>query len=134
MSKKLGAIAIPNREVEPGLPRWVPMIANDGSTKGARTTISVVSRHGRSPFAFYQGDLVKGNPTQWSLHHRMRARPKGYRGVACAMLETGQSQTVALLPHCVRLYPDTEIQARVAQYFFSDVQGPVAPKRTDVVA
>ena len=48
---------------EPEFPRWLPPVANDGSTKGVRTIIPVVYRRVRSSSVPYQADLPIENPT-----------------------------------------------------------------------
>ncbi len=60
----------------PRIPRWLPPVADDGSTKGVRTIIPVVNRPGRSGSALYRADLVTGPRAQWSFH-ALRAHPQG---------------------------------------------------------
>ena len=45
------------------IPQMTPPVADDGSTKGVRTTFPGVNRHGRSDSAPYQADLAIENPT-----------------------------------------------------------------------
>ncbi len=41
----------------------LPPVADDGSTKSVRITLSVVNRRGRAGSAPYQADLANENPT-----------------------------------------------------------------------
>ncbi len=50
---------VPSTEI----PQMAPPVADDGSTKGVRTTISVVNRRDRSGSAPYQADLAIENQT-----------------------------------------------------------------------
>ena len=51
-------------DYKPGLPRWLPPVADDGSTKGVGTTLPVVNRRASSGSAPYQAHLAieKLNP------------------------------------------------------------------------
>ncbi len=59
---------------QPGFPRWLHPVADDGSAKGVRTTIPVVNRRCRSGSALYRDELAMGNAAQWSFH-ALRAYP-----------------------------------------------------------
>jgi len=63
LEKKGKDIDLVFSDVNPGFPRWLPPVADDGSTKGVRTTLPVVNRRGRSGSAPYQADLAIENPT-----------------------------------------------------------------------
>ncbi len=41
---------------EPGFPRWLPPVADDGSTKG----VPALNRYGRSRSALYRADMAMG--------------------------------------------------------------------------
>ncbi len=45
------------------IPQMAAPVADDGSTKGVRTTIPLVNRRGRSGSAPYQADLAIEDPT-----------------------------------------------------------------------
>ncbi len=45
------------------IPRMAPPVADDGSTKGVRTTLPVVNRRARSGSAACQADRAIENPT-----------------------------------------------------------------------
>jgi hypothetical protein len=58
-----GTRELDDRRFYLGFPRWLPAVADDGSTKGVATTIAIVNRRGRSRSAPYQADLAIENPT-----------------------------------------------------------------------
>ncbi len=47
---------------KPRFPRWLLPVADDGSTKGVRTTLPVVNQRGRSGSAPFQVDLAIKSP------------------------------------------------------------------------
>ena len=70
---KADGCRIPQIGYELGFPKWLPPVADDGSTKGTSTN-PALNRYGRSRSALYRADMAMGNPAQWSFN-APRAHP-----------------------------------------------------------
>ena len=69
-----------------GIPKWLPPVAGDGSTKGGRTTIPDGNRRGKVGAVPYQVDLAVEDPTRYPISG-LKAHPC-FRGTHLAYRAT----------------------------------------------